>query len=73
MLFHCEVVFNGLPLATTLVGREFIAFKSVQHMLLIHTICGWMFQGLNLFHHSQNKLDVPGVLSALSSISVLDN
>lgn len=73
MLFHCEVVFNSPPLATTIGGRDFIAFKSVQHMLLIPIIYGWVFQGLNVFCHSQNKLGVPCVLSALSSISILDN
>lgn len=71
MVFHCEVVFNGPPLVTIVVGRGFIAFKSVQHMLLIHTIYGWVFQGLNWFCHTQHKLDVPGLLSALSSISIL--
>lgn len=35
-LFHCEVVFNGTPLATTIVGKALITFKSVQHMLLVH-------------------------------------
>lgn len=71
MLFHCEVVFNDAPLATAIVC--YIAFRSVQLMLLIHAICGWMFQGLRLFCHTQNKLDVRGLLSVLSSISILDN
>lgn len=43
MLFHREVVFNGHhPLDIAILGRVvFIAFKSVQHVLLIHLIC-WM-------------------------------
>lgn len=72
MLFHGEGVFNSTPLATAIVGRDLIAFGSVLHMLLIHTICGWLFQGLHLFCHTENKLDVPGLLSVLSSVSILD-
>lgn len=73
MLFHGAVVFNSTPSATAIAGTDLIAFRSVQPMLLIHTICGWMFQGLHLFCHAQNKLDVPGLLSVLSSIFILDN
>lgn len=42
MLFHCEVAFNGTPLATTIVGT-LLRHKTVQHILLIHTTYGTEF------------------------------
>lgn len=40
MLFRCEVVVNGHPLAITILGRGFITFKNVQHMLCVHVTGG---------------------------------